>query len=271
MRDSYRINRYYEHTLQIKPFVGVNAPMTASVTQGVGQRFDAHFKDSDVERFLGLHVSYKDLHGIVRDGKWANHYPSLSAIPKLIDVARENRMKAIIHYNTKRPELRDELAALEEMWDRVPDGWQLNVKWPNPEEIAMYLDEDIRRADVRMIVQIGSGAYAEVGNDPRKLAEKLETYVDEASYFLFDLSGGVGKLFDPEVAIPALEAIESLAPGSAAVAGGLGPETVRLLAPLLKRFPGLSWDAQGRLRDERDRLDVDKVDAFLRESAALRT
>ena len=85
MRDRDQLNRWYEHTLYIRPFVGVNAPMTAPVTQGVGQRYDAHFKGSDVERFLGLHVSWKDLHGIVRDGKWANHYPSLDAIPKLVE------------------------------------------------------------------------------------------------------------------------------------------------------------------------------------------
>lgn len=40
------------------------------------------------------------------------------------------------------------------------------------------------------------------------------------------------------------------------VAGGLSAETLHLVEPLIEEFPDLSIDAEGRLRDESDKLDL---------------
>ena len=53
------------------------------------------------------------------------------------------------------------------------------------------------------------------------------------------------------------------------VAGGLGPDTTASLEPLLERWPVLSWDAQARLRDQHDQLDLDACRKYLETSIRL--
>ena len=48
------------------------------------------------------------------------------------------------------------------------------------------------------------------------------------------------------------------------VAGGLCADNIEeLLSPLLPRWAGVSIDAEGRLRDAEDRLDVGAAGAYL--------
>ena len=92
-----------------------------------------------------------------------------------------------------------------------------------------------------------------------------ETYAGLVDIVLFDWSAGRGVLFDPAEAQAALEEIEAKMHGVAlAVAGGLGPDTVDPVRPLLERFPDLSFDAESRLRDADDRLDLAKVGEYLK-------
>lgn len=92
-----------------------------------------------------------------------------------------------------------------------------------------------------------------------------EVYAGLVDIVLFDWSAGRGVLFDPAEARAALEEIEAKMPGVAlAVAGGLGPDTTDHVRPLLERFPDLSFDAESRLRDADDRLDLAKVGEYLK-------
>jgi hypothetical protein len=54
-------------------------------------------------------------------------------------------------------------------------------------------------------------------------------------------------------------------------AGGLGPDTMHLIKPLMEEFPDLSWDAEGCLRIPRpeDQLDLLRMKRYLRDSFAL--
>ncbi|MDI6734376.1 MAG: hypothetical protein QMD50_02710 [Patescibacteria group bacterium] len=47
------------------------------------------------------------------------------------------------------------------------------------------------------------------------------------------------------------------------VAGGLQAKNLDLLKPLIKEFPELSIDAEGKLRDEKDKLDFIAVKKYL--------
>ena len=92
-----------------------------------------------------------------------------------------------------------------------------------------------------------------------------EVYAGLVDIVLFDWSAGRGVLFDLAEARAALEEIEAKMPGVAlAVAGGLGPDTADRVRPLLERFPDLSFDAESRLRDADDRLDLAKVEEYLK-------
>jgi len=92
-----------------------------------------------------------------------------------------------------------------------------------------------------------------------------EVYAELADVVLFDWSAGRGLVLDPIEARAALEEIEARMPEVAlAVAGGLGPDTIDRVRPLLERFPDLSVDAESRLRDAEDRLDLAKVGEYLK-------
>lgn len=263
--------RTYEQIVASFPYVGVNAPMSENQIRAVGDlysEFGGMEKEPLLEPFLGLMVSYKLLHGQEMNPQWARHYPALSRIPQFMDAARDAGMKCIIHYNTKNPNLCEELVALERLWQRVPDGWQLNVVWPDPRELEKYLAQT-EHARVQFIAQVGGKAFDMVGQNAQFTGRRLSDYDYLASYVLFDLSGGVGKELDPEASVPVLDAIYEHARLGVAVAGGLGPMTMHLLQPLLDRYPHLSWDAQGQLRSEDDDLDLGRVRGYLDESYAM--
>ena len=87
------------------------------------------------------------------------------------------------------------------------------------------------------------------------------------SALLLDASGGFGKPMDVSSVLAMLRSLlddavlsESL---QYAVAGGLCAETVPQLAPIVELYPKLSIDAQGRLRDGDDRLNLDATKRYI--------
>lgn len=266
--------RHFTEHIPSAPYVGVNAPMTVDEVKRVGylyRRAEGLLPPDAaglVQPFLGLMVSNRILTGEQMKSKWASQYPSIDQIPVLMDAAREAGMKCFIHYNTKNPKFCDELEELERRWNRVPDGWQLNIVWPDPRELERYLGI-VEHARVQFIAQVGGKAYDMVGQRPDFMARRLRDYDALASYFLFDLSGGVGKTLDPNASLEVVAAMHEQVGGGVAVAGGLGPDTVGLLRPIAKALPLVSWDAQGRLRDQNDQLDLKNVEGYLVASYSL--
>ncbi len=53
------------------------------------------------------------------------------------------------------------------------------------------------------------------------------------------------------------------------VAGGLGPDTISLIRPIVIEIPDISIDAQGRLRNDRNELDLDACGMYIRGALAL--
>jgi hypothetical protein len=123
---------------------------------------------------------------------------------------------------------------------------QLDVTWPNPEEIGKFKD---KHPQVIIILQVGRFAFKEADNDPQKIAERLREYGDSIDFALLDLSMGKGKSMQSDELLPLLRLIQKELPGlGLAVAGGLGPDSMDLLEPIAREVPGISIDAQGRLK-----------------------
>ena len=118
--------------------------------------------------------------------------------------------------------------------------------------------------DYRIVLQIGQKAVEVVGGTPQGVVDMLYYYAGVINDVLFDPSGGFGKPFDVEHARRFLSAIAeqgwNLGLG---VAGGLGPDSLDLVKPLLTEFPNLSIDAQGRLRNAENNLDLNAVSTYL--------
>lgn len=131
---------------------------------------------------------------------------------------------------------------------------QLDVTWPNPEEIITFKD---RHPDLAIVLQLGKFSFQEVNDDPEQMVERLRAYGDAVDYALLDMSMGKGQGLDPQGLLPFLRLIRRELPGlGLAVAGGLGPDSMDALEPIAKEFPDISIDAQGRLKPANAKRDA---------------
>ncbi|MFA5934370.1 MAG: hypothetical protein WC827_00570 [Candidatus Paceibacterota bacterium] len=125
---------------------------------------------------------------------------------------------------------------------------QIDVTWPNIEELKAF---KVKHQQLAIILQVGRFALKEVDNDPQKVVERLREYGGSIDFVLLDTSMGKGVGIESEGLLPLLRLIKKELPGlGLAVAGGLGPDQHSMdeLEPIAKEFPGISIDAQGRVK-----------------------
>ena len=166
----------------------------------------------------------------------------------------------------------DVLAKASEVGGANCHGVQINATrgapWPDPDALAEYR----ARCDPRRIVfQAGREAMASVDGDRFRLAQRCAEYSGIVTDVLVDASEGLGIPLDAARSEHYLDAIASTAPDfGLVVAGGLSADNISdLLSPLLPRWAGVSIDAEGRLRDADDRLDVAAATDYLRAARQL--
>ena len=137
--------------------------------------------------------------------------------------------------------------------------------WPDPGMIASGVHTSRRHVEV--ILQIGKNAIEQAGNDPQAVVEKLADYDGVIHRVLLDKSMGKGLGMDAQSLLPFARAIRQNFPKlGIGAAGGLGPKTMDLVKPLLREFPDLSIDAQGKLRpsgNAMDPIDWDMAETYL--------
>jgi phosphoribosylanthranilate isomerase len=128
------------------------------------------------------------------------------------------------------------------------------MSWPDPTQIKRGVCASQKRIEV--ILRIGSDALEAVGNDPDATVEQLADYEGAIQRILLDKSMGRGVGMKSDEFRPFIRAIKEAYPMlGIGIAGGLGPETTYLAEPLMREFPDLSRDAQGRLRPSGSALD----------------
>ena len=146
-------------------------------------------------------------------------------------------------------------------------GVQINatrgVPWPDPAALVEYLE---RSQPCRIVLQAGREAMASVAGDPARLAQRCAEYAGIVTDVLVDASEGLGLPLDAARSAQYLEALSDAAPDlGLVVAGGLHAGNIdELLSPLLPRWANVSIDAEGRLRDADDRLDIEAAVGYLR-------
>ena len=146
-------------------------------------------------------------------------------------------------------------------------GVQINatrgVPWPDPAALVEYRERSQPR---RIVLQAGREAMASVEGDPAKLAQRCANYVGIVTDVLVDASEGLGLPLDAARSSEYLVAIVAAAPDlGLVVAGGLHAGNIdELLSPLLPRWANVSIDAEGRLRDADDVLDLGAAVSYLR-------
>ena len=233
-------------------YIGITDFTDFGQVQEMSRLFVAH-RPQGSSRMLhvGVMMSHKTLHGI--PSKWRNAFPAKESIASIFS---SDKVYNCLHYADydNNPDLWKSLAMAISYGGIGIHALQLDMIWPEPGEIANGVHTS--RKQIEVILQIGKNALEEVGNDPQKVVERLSDYEGVIHRVLLDKSMGKGLGMDADGLIPFAQAIrESFPILGIGAAGGLGPETIQLVEPLVAVFPDLSIDAQGRLRPSGNALD----------------
>lgn len=246
----------------VKPYIGITGFMRREDSYEPLSRMA--LLGSDRLFMVGVLASLKTLRG--QENNLKNRYPEVRNIPRIFN--DNHRALNLIHYNTKdTSSLCDQLFWLTDIGGPSLWGFQLNIAWPSLVALTEYR---VRYPNSTLVLQVGSKAMKEAGYNPGILLAKVGMYRSLVNYVLLDPSGGGGKSLDPE------ELKKYLGPLYASgmelgygVAGGLSSTTLNLLEPLVKEFPDISIDAEGRLRDANDNLDQYLAVQYVKEACQL--
>jgi hypothetical protein len=215
---------------------------------------------------VGVLASHKTLGG--QTNKWPRRYPKADEIASIF--VPDNRTLNLVHYHVGEAlePLPEQLVRAMRAGGAHCHGLQLNIAWPDPTDLGSFR---LTYPDAVLVLQVGSRAMDKVGRDPLRVAKRLkDAYGDLIDYVLVDPSAGFGQALDPALIMPFCEAIAETCPQlRCVVAGGLGPDSLALLEPFAAKFPSISSDAEGRLRDDEDRLDLDRVGRYIVGACAL--
>jgi hypothetical protein len=239
-----------------QPYIGVTGFMGQA---DVREILFVYPKDARHKLMVGVLMSNKTLAG--EKNKYPRRYPEKDAVADIF--VDHPQALNLIHYHTSNSNHAMVMEMVNVMALAGPHchGFQLNVRWPYPKAIEDY-HRDRRfgifgHKDDIIVLQCGRGAMEEVGNSPKKLAERVKDYDGLVSYVLIDPSGGKGEAFDSGFAYDCLCELTRAVPNMGiGVAGGLSAQSINNICNLLTTHPDISVDAEGRLRDTNDDLNI---------------
>lgn len=252
------------------PYIGVTGFMTP---EEVWQVLEAVPLSVHRKLMVGVLASSKTMRGI--PNKYPHRYPRPEKIAEIF-VDHPSTLN-LIHFNTKEPDqLLEQMIEVTKLGGPNVHGLQLNVKWPDRLALAKYRATFETKV---IVLQCGHGALESVR--PGKFQETIFDYYGLADYILVDPSGGLGKPIDPTEAYAYLKELDELedrkwtlwgkqlvnrtAAMGHGIAGGFSAETLPNLITdkILLEFPSTSIDAEGKLRDVNDDLDIEKAKAYV--------
>ncbi len=250
-----------------KPYIGITGFMAREEVQSV---LDIIPKDSQRLLMIGVLASQKTLIGVTN--KYPNRYPHRNQIAHIFPMPHLNPSALnLVHYNTKDPTtLLAQMKEVTEVGGPNFKGFQLNMAWPPVETLLKY--RYWCPWGTKIVLQVGSHAFEVAGrHSPDLLAKQVHEYSTMINYVLLDLSGGLGMSLDAKKLRPYLDALKSKIDSDIGigVAGGLSPTTLHLIEPLLEDFPDLCIDAEGRLRDKDDNLDLNLAGDYVRQALSM--
>lgn len=250
-----------------KPYIGMTDVPSAD---WLHRMIDLYYELGPNPRLLhaGVMMSYKTLNGL--ETKWAAVWPKSEEVASIF--VRGPDMLNTLHYADYDDEsTADDFRRVVRLGGPHLDAVQLDMVWPKPE-----LVEVLRAAysGLRVILQVGAKALAAVDDDAEALIERLKAYPSSIIQdVLLDMSGGQGLPMQAARLEPLIYELRARRPDlGITLAGGLGPDTLRLVEPLVRKFPELSIDAQGKLRpsgSNRDPIDAACAEAYLRKATAM--
>ena len=246
----------------MNPYIGVTGFMNKDEVLAV-----LNMLPQDLKRkvMIGVLASSKTIQGF--SNKWPSRYPKPENLGDIFQPHPE--ALNLIHFNTDDPEfLFEQTEKARALAGKHCHGFQLNIAWPNP--VTLQKIASVKENEV-IVLQIRKRAFEMMKDSPQRLADFVASeYATLVDYILLDASGGYGKELNTEALKEYLRALtEKHLEIGIGVAGGLSPSTLHLMNPLIEEFPDLSIDAEGKLRDTNDNLNVGVATSYLLDAIAL--
>lgn len=249
-----------------KPYIGMTDVPNAVWLRGM---LSVHYREGETQRLLqaGVMMSYKSLNGL--ETKWAAAWPKNEAIAGIF-VDAVDVLNCLHYADYDGASGGDDIRRALRYGGPHLNAVQLDMIWPKPELLELMRG---LKSELRIILQVGAKALEQAGDDADTLIERLKPYRGLVDDVLLDRSGGQGLAMNPAHLETFIYELRARRPDlGIALAGGLGPDSLRLVAPLIRKFPELSIDAQGRLRasgSAMDPIDRERAEAYLRKAIAL--
>lgn len=252
------------------PYFGVTGFMSrAEVEQCLSCVPDSHVR----KLMVGLLVSSTTISGR-RNSLW-NKFPKPQDFRKIF--FKDPRAFNCLHFATREPsKLFDHLMMCVDYANGVLDGIQINIPWPDEKAIAKVMDQ---APGLKLIFQLSPHMAEYEGMEFRDITDSFyKRYRDLADYVLVDFSRGLGHELRPELIYQYLIELkikieEHKSDIGLVIGGGLEADNVkRLIGALLNDFPQLSWDTEGKLRDDSEgggHLVLFKAVKYINESVKL--
>lgn len=216
---------------------------------------------------VGVMMSHETLHNL--ETKWSKAFPAKEQIASIF--ARHGLALNTLHYAdyTELDVFNSLTRAI--FWGGIDiDALHLDMIWPDPGVVANAVHAS--RKGIAVILQVGEKALEQASNDPSEVVRRLGDYEGVIDGVLLDKSMGQGRVMDAEWLLVFVRAIyETRFNVHVAVAGGLGPATIRAAEPIIREFPGISL-AQAKLRPSGsalDPIDWEYATGYLKEATAL--
>lgn len=233
------------------PYIGITDFMNGEQVDNMLTVFKNNLPPGQNRRLhVGVMMSYKTLNDF--ETKWTKAFPPKESIA---DIFGSRETMNCLHYaDYTSTEVSKSLARAIKFGGDGITALQLDMVWPEPADIARACEMAGKKPLV--ILQVGKNAMAECAESPEVVAVKLLSYQGIVDCVLLDKSMGTGLGMDAVALRPYVLEMKEIVPELAiAVAGGLGPDSMDLVEPLVNEFPDISIDAQGRLRPSRSALD----------------
>ena len=215
---------------------------------------------------VGVMASYKTIRGI--PNRWPNRFPPCRNIASIF--RPHEKVFNVLHYASTEDldDLLPQLQSAGSVGGPNMQGLQLDICWPDPEAVLAYQG---MHPEIKIILQVGPKAMRQMDLDPKKIADRIVREYPTVDYALLDNSAGRGVGMDwTTLRRYILELRTAGYKHAITVAGGLGPHSLHLVAPLVREFPDISIDAEGALRKHPDDpVDWEMARSYLRQALRL--
>lgn len=226
------------------PYVGITGFMSADEVE---QCLDAIPQESERKLMVGVLSSSKTVTGQTNSS--GNKFPKREDYSRIF--INDSQAFNCFHFGNPLPgQLYDHLMLMLEYGAGLADGIQLNVVWPDEEDLRKVKTQ---YPQIKFILQVSPHLIGYSIMKPQQIGWRIKSiYGDLIDYVIVDFSRGLGlKMPIDDVRLYLSAIIKENPKILPAVGGGLNGQNVRrIMSELVAEFPNISPDAENRLRDD---------------------